>query len=304
MKNLISFLIFFLFAFIGMWWYFSCNWCLGSKKTEPSIVQEQTDPAAEALARKAYEDSLALARGLFAKNTSGVDVFRYSENLRINNANGGVHIPDEILDFKEQIANYLGKQQDQELIILGYETHVEKSSGANLGLSRANFIKDILIKAGINGDRVITKPRLYDYDYNANGHYTGGIILNFNKIDQSRLKEIEKGITNKILYSDFGSKDFKPDATLANYALELKNYLGKYPDKKVILTGHTDNIGDEESNQWYGLTRANNVKKYLVSKGILITKLTALSKGESSPIAPNDTEESRAKNRRIEIIVN
>lgn len=304
MKNLISFLIFFLFALFGMWWYYSCNWCLGSKSTEPSVVKEQINPEAEVLAKKAYEDSIALTRGLFAKDILQADVFRYPENLRINNANGDVHIPDGILDFKDKIANHLGGHQDQELIIFGYETSVEKSSGVNLGVSRANFIKDILVKAGINGDRIVTKSKVYTYDYNSDGNYNGGILLNFNKTDRSRLKEIEQGIANKILYSDFGSKDFKPDATLANYALELKNYLDKYPDKKVILTGHTDNIGDEESNQWYGQTRANNVKKYLVSKGILIDKLTALSKGESSPIAPNDTEESRAKNRRIEIIVN
>ncbi|WP_299439428.1 OmpA family protein [uncultured Aquimarina sp.] len=304
MKNLISFFIFILFALLGMWWYYSCNWCLGDRNKGSSIVEEQINLEAEAKAKKAYEDSLALAHGLYAKDNLNADVFRYPENLQINNSNSEVYIPDAVQDFEANIAQYLGQNQDQELIIYGYETTDEKNNGKEVGLARSNYIKDILIKAGINGDRIVPKAKLYTYDYNSDGKYNGGILLNFHKIDESRLKEVEKGIANRTLYSDFGSKEFKPDATLSNYALELKNYLNKYPDKTVLITGHTDNVGDDEANQFVGLKRADNVKNYLASKGIPIEKLTSESKGESNPIAPNDTEENRAKNRRIEIIVN
>jgi len=304
MKNLISFLIFLLFAILGMWWYYSCDWCLGGENRGSSIIEEKKDPEAEALAKKAYEDSLALAKGLFAIDNQGNDIFRYPENLRINNSNGDVYVPNRVNDFSNQIANYLGKNQSQELLISGYETPTEKNSGSSLGLSRANFIKELLINAGINGDRIVTKAKTHTYSYDTNGNYHGGILLNFDKIDESRLKEVEEGIANKTLYSDFGAKDFKPDPTLANYALELKNYLVKYPNKKVLITGHTDNIGTSESNQWYGQKRATHVKEYFISKGIPSDKLAATSKGETSPATPNDTEENRAKNRRIEIIVN
>lgn len=300
-----SFLIFILFALLGMWWYYSCGWCLGDRnKEEPSIVEEKIDPEAAAIAKKAYEDSLALANGFYVKDLQNSDIFRYPENLRINNSNGDIDVPNGILGFKDKIANYLGQHQDQELIVYGYETSSEKDAGKELGLARANYLKDILVKAGINGDRIVPKSKLQAYDYNSDGYYNGGILLNVAKIDEARLKEVEKGIANKTLYSNFGSKEFKPDATIANYALELKNYLNKYPDKKVVITGHTDNIGDNASNQSIGLKRAKNVKNYLASKGVAVEKLTAKSKGESSPIAPNDTKENRAKNRRIEIIVN
>ncbi len=305
MKNLISLLIFLLFAILGMWWYYSCNWCLGDKNKGSSIiVEEKTDPEAEALAKKAYEDSLALVHGLFAINNHGDDIFRYPENLRINNSNGDVYIPEGISNFDKPIANYLGKNQDQELIVYGYETSSEKDQESGLGLSRANFIKEKLIQAGINEDRIITEAKLHDYVYDTNGNYHGGIILNFDTIDESRLKEVEKGIANKVLYAAFGAKDFKPDPTLANYSLELKNYLAKYPDKNVLIIGHTDNIGSSDSNYSYGNKRAANVMKYLISQGIPSNKLKASSKGETSPVASNDTEENRAKNRRIEIIVN
>ncbi len=302
MKNLISFLIFILFALLGMWWYYSCNWCLGDRNKGSSITKEQINLEAEA--KKAYEDSLALAHGLYAKDNLDTDVFRYPKNLQINNSNFEVHIPDDIRGFEDDIANYLGQHQDQELIIYGYETAKEREVDTLSGVSRANFIKNLLIQAGINGDRIVPKAKLHAYDYNSDGNYNGGILLNFDKIDESRLKEVEKGIANKTLYSDFGSKEFKPDATLLNYALELKNYLNKYPDKNVVITGHTDDVGDNTSNQYFGLKGAENVRNYLISQAISADKIKAESKGESDPIAPNSTEEGRAKNRRIEIIVN
>ncbi len=304
MKKLISFLIFILFALLGMRWYYSCNWCLGDRNKESSIVEESFDPEAEAKARKAYEDSLSRAHGLYAKDNQNIDAFRYPENLRINNSNADVYIPNGVRGFENEIAKYLGQHQDQELIISGYETAEERKTDSLIGISRANFIKDLLVKAGINADRVVTKAKLHAYDYDKNGNYTGGILLHFEKINKSRLKEVEKGIANKTLYSDFGSKDFKPDATLTNYASELKNYLIKYPDKTVHITGHTDDVGDANANQSIGLKRAENVRNYLASRGIAPEKITAKSKGESRPVAPNDTEENRSKNRRIEIIVN
>jgi len=304
MKNVISFLIFILFSLFGMWWYYSCPLCLGNRNKGSSIVKEKIDPQAETEAQKAYEDSLALVNGLFAKDLQNKDIFRYPSNFRINNADGSIYIPDDIQGFKNEIANYLAQHQNQEIDIYGFETSAEKDSGEELGLARANYLKDILIEAGINGDKIIPKAKLHTYDYDTDGNYHGGILLNFAEIDAERLKEVEEGIAHKTLYSKFGSKEFKPDATLTNYSLELKSYLEKYPEKKVLITGHTDNIGNTASNQSFGLKRAVNVKNYLASRGIALEKLTATSKGELSPIAPNDTKENRAKNRRIEITVN
>ncbi len=307
MKHVISFLIFLLFAWLGLWWYYSCNWCKKDTAQDTIIVQEKLSPEAEALAKKAYEDSITaikLANGLFATDTDNQDVFRYPDNLKINNADGNVFIPESIADFSTKIADYLGIHQDQELIILGYENASETGNEANLGVSRADFIKNILIDAGINGDRIVTKNILQKYSYDTDGTYYGGIVFNFHVLDKSRLEEVEKSIANRTLYSNFGEETFKPDATLANYSLELKNYLEKYPQKSVTIIGHTDDVGTLESNQWYGQQRANNVKQYLVSQGIEATRLTAISKGESSPVVPNTSEENKAKNRRIEITVN
>ena len=63
-------------------------------------------------------------------------------------------------------------------------------------------------------------------------------------------------------------------------------------------------ISVKKANFWFGKQRALNVKKYFESQGIPAVKLKASSKGETSPVVPNDSEENRAKNRRIEITVN
>lgn len=307
MKNIFSFLIFLLFACLAIRWYYSCDWCKKDIGTNTTYIEKKTDPNIEALAKKAYEDSIAALSktvGLFAKGPQNQEVFRYIENLKINNTNANVLIPKTVEGFDLQVADYLGKHQDQELIIHGYKNDDENNDSIDTGIARANFIKSILVEAGVNPDRIISKSKPYTYQYSDDGTYEGGIELDFKMLSKTRTVEVEKSIANRTLYSNFGQKTFQPDATLSNYTLELKNYLDKYPNKSVTIIGHTDDIGTDESNLWYGQQRSNNVKKYLISQGIPKDKIKALSKGESNPIALNDSEENRAKNRRIEITIN
>jgi outer membrane protein OmpA-like peptidoglycan-associated protein len=70
---------------------------------------------------------------------------------------------------------------------------------------------------------------------------------------------------------------------------------------QVVIEGHTDSVGSDEYNMKLSGQRAGAVWKYLVSKGIDSSRLQAKGLGESMPIASNDTEEGRAKNRRVEI---
>jgi outer membrane protein OmpA-like peptidoglycan-associated protein len=69
---------------------------------------------------------------------------------------------------------------------------------------------------------------------------------------------------------------------------------------KVILKGHTDDVGDPAANQKLSQDRVNSVVAYLVGKGIDKGRLVALGYGDKQPIADNDTPEGRQKNRRVE----
>ncbi len=76
--------------------------------------------------------------------------------------------------------------------------------------------------------------------------------------------------------------------------------LQTYPDISVEISGHTDNVGSDASNQKLSERRANAVKDWLVREGINSDRITAVGYGESQPTATNDTPEGRQKNRRIE----
>lgn len=83
----------------------------------------------------------------------------------------------------------------------------------------------------------------------------------------------------------------------------LKNTMDKYPEIKVLITGHTDNVGQAASNLKLSQKRADNMKAMLVKKGIAASRITAVGKGQTDPVADNKTAEGRAQNRRIEITI-
>lgn len=82
---------------------------------------------------------------------------------------------------------------------------------------------------------------------------------------------------------------------------ELAEVLMKKPLWKLEISGHTDNVGDDNANLVLSKKRAESLKNYLVSKGISADRMTTLYFGEAKPIAENNTPEGREKNRRVEM---
>jgi hypothetical protein len=70
---------------------------------------------------------------------------------------------------------------------------------------------------------------------------------------------------------------------------------------KIELFGHTDNIGEKDYNLQLSQKRADAVRKYLITKGIPASDISAFGKGEAEPIENNDDEKGKAKNRRVEV---
>ena len=237
------------------------------------------------------------------KNSKGETLFTFSKSFITNKQNANVKIPEELTSFKDSVYNYLNVNQEKELLITGkyLSSEVNLQEGTNFATSRIQHVKNLLIVAGVNPDRIIPKIKVSRYEYDENDNYNDGVSLDFRDINDENLAKIEEGITNKTLYSNFAVKEFKPDRKLESYTIELKNYLQKYPNKKVYIVGHTDSVG--VNNDQFGLDRANNVKDYLITQGISEAIIEVSSKGENEPIATNKTEEGRAKNRRIELTI-
>ncbi len=107
-------------------------------------------------------------------------------------------------------------------------------------------------------------------------------------------------ISDKILHFPFSSYDVMVDDDTEEYLDLLKKWM-KETSGTIEVTGHTDNVGAAEINYNVGLKRAEYVKAYLVQEGIPGNRIVIRSEGKLKPVASNETEEGRAKNRRAEI---
>jgi outer membrane protein OmpA-like peptidoglycan-associated protein len=81
---------------------------------------------------------------------------------------------------------------------------------------------------------------------------------------------------------------------------EIARVLKENPEIKLIIEGHTDNVGNPQKNKILSQKRADAVREYLLSQGISQDRLTAIGYGQERPIADNRTEEGRRLNRRVE----
>jgi outer membrane protein OmpA-like peptidoglycan-associated protein len=71
---------------------------------------------------------------------------------------------------------------------------------------------------------------------------------------------------------------------------------------KVEISGHTDNVGKPKANKVLSAKRAQACRAYLIVKGIDGSRITAIGHGDERPVVPNDSDENRQKNRRIEVV--
>lgn len=85
---------------------------------------------------------------------------------------------------------------------------------------------------------------------------------------------------------------------------KLVVFLNNYPDRNVVIEGHTDDVGSHEMNQTLSQHRADSVKFYLVQQGIRHKRLAASGMGETQPITDNQSPSGRQQNRRVEVIIN
>lgn len=98
-----------------------------------------------------------------------------------------------------------------------------------------------------------------------------------------------------------GQSRLRPEAR-ANLQ-RVVEFVGRFPDKNVLIEGHTDNQGGDNLNQVLSQQRAERVRDALVQEGVARERLTAVGLGMGRPIADNATAEGRARNRRVEIVV-
>ena len=124
------------------------------------------------------------------------------------------------------------------------------------------------------------------------------------QIEELQARPTDRGLVltlGDVLFTS-GQADLKDSAS--GNLNKLIAFLNEYPNRTVMIEGYTDNVGSDDYNQGLSQRRADSVKTYLSGQGIRTVRLTALGKGESSPVAGNDSAMGRQQNRRVEVIIN
>lgn len=123
------------------------------------------------------------------------------------------------------------------------------------------------------------------------------------QIDELQARPTDRGLVvtlGDVLFRS-GRADLKASAT--GNLNKLVVFLNTYPNRTAVIQGYTDTVGNEDYNQRLSERRADAVKSYLAEQGIGPSRLTASGKGESDPVADNDSAAGRQQNRRVEVII-
>ena len=114
------------------------------------------------------------------------------------------------------------------------------------------------------------------------------------------IKKGEKTILNNVL---FNHDSYALSEKSKKALMFVINYLSMHPSLNIEIAGHTVNIGAEQYNLNLSKNRAASVYSFLIANGVEESQLTYTGYGSSLPVATNENDCGRAKNRRIELII-
>ena len=239
----------------------------------------------EMLALKARDTRLRIARALgmtFEDNPVadvGVDeILARIKALRAGLATEKAHHAQEIATLKEQYAELLARKTEE------IRNEMEAAQGKQLGeikeAFRAKLERETFEIRRQKKLRALFKPGEVQIFANLDG----SLLL---RLSALQFPSGRTSISKK--YFDLLSR--------------VRQALDIYPERKVVIEGHTDNRGDPKANQLLSLKRAETVRDFLIAAGMDAGRLKALGYGEVRPVASNDYEKGRAMNRRIDIVI-
>jgi outer membrane protein OmpA-like peptidoglycan-associated protein len=123
------------------------------------------------------------------------------------------------------------------------------------------------------------------------------------QLENLQLRQTESGVVvtlGDVLFES-GQTELRKEAMAS--LVEVVDLLQSEPDKKIRIEGHSDSVGDANTNLEISQKRADAVLEALVSLGVEAERVTTQGMGEDFPIASNETEEGRAQNRRVDVIL-
>ncbi len=208
----------------------------------------------------------------------------------------------------KKVAAHFKSNENRTLNLVGSYYATEKYTGeTNLGKERAEAIKEKLIKYGTPADRIITSGKELAGVLEGTRVYNAVAFEGNEKVaieDEAKVEEKVFSVLDPYTVR-FETGVAKPEMTneLRNYLDLALTYIKENPEKILMVTGYTDNTGDAKSNQRLSEKRAGIVRRLLRDNGVKSEQVKYQGKGEANELGANDTEEGRALNRRVEIMI-
>ena len=251
---------------------------------------------------------------LLPKSTFALDgnEIKYSCNNSFNFLKGDfkkiLPVSDSINIGIDQLKNAFAKG-GQKLLVTGYCLSSEKNDSEfeNLGLARANDVKNYFISKGISADQIETKGVVKDDLTLDNTTVYGPVDFLISNVTANETTEDFGALKASInanpltLYFNTGQNSNNLSDSDKKKVADIVRYIDNVKDAKIEITGYTDNVGNQENNIALGQKRANFARNYLVKNGIVTEKIESQSKGADSPVESNETAAGREKNRRTEV---
>ena len=288
---------------LGTYFYMTCCSSCGTNMEEElidePIVETETPP-------KATSYPFSFNDGDYAYNVN--------DNFNFNMSSSTILLPlsQNVENGIDGLKSFLLENTGKVFNITGYYTDDEanKSAFPNLGLARANAVKNYLVNKGIpshslnimgelKGDMIRTTDNVFQGPI--------GYSLSGEKADlQDELKALYDKIKADplVLYFETGEAEINLSTEQRQKIADISRYLDKVDGATCNAIGHTDSQGSRTTNIKLGQDRADFAKQYLISNGIADVKIKTSSQGPDSPIASNTTDEGRSQNRRTVVTLN
>lgn len=196
--------------------------------------------------------------------------------------------------YRDSILGGINQGEVLEITAL-YDQKEEGQFGEELAESRAQAVKELFANA-FDSERIIVQAKDGTLRFNENNVSDNAVIFE----TKTRIPKIVEIEDRTLIYFPYNSSDRIQDEEIETYLKKVSERVLK-TEEGVKLTGHTDSFGNASYNYQLGLIRARRVKSFLVKSGVPSARISIESKGETDPIASNNTEEGRSKNRRTEL---
>jgi outer membrane protein OmpA-like peptidoglycan-associated protein len=128
------------------------------------------------------------------------------------------------------------------------------------------------------------------------------LLAQLNAVSQTR--DSARGLIVNMSDVLFDSASYTPELGAREKLAKISGILLAHPGLALQIEGHTDSVGSDEFNQQLSERRASSVKDFLAEQGVPASSMTARGFGKTQPVASNDTQEGRQRNRRVELVVN